>query len=83
MIRYMPNLESALWSRKSLLYFDTLEEMTAFVVDQRNKFCRYIGKQIHFIHDDVELQPAKDHFYGWENYCRVIIGGILVGFCGE
>ena len=83
MIRYMPNLGSLLWARKSLEYFDTIDELKAFVADQRTIFCRAIGKDRSFIPEDVKLESGKDFIWGWKNYHNVVLDGATIGFCGE
>lgn len=85
MIRYIPELDSYLWAKKSLVYFDTLDELKSYIADQRTRFCRFIGKpEKSFRPDDVNLAPTRsDPFTRWRNYCNVIIDGITVGYCGE
>lgn len=83
MIRYMPRLDSMLWSKKSIEYFDTPDDLKAFVADQRTRFCRFIGKEKSFVPEDVELQSDRDRLWGWKNYCNVVLDGIIIGFCGE
>jgi len=83
MIKYMPNLESMLWARKSQEYFDTIEDLKAFIADQRTVFCRAIGKDRAFSPEEVEFHSERDLFWGWKNYCGVVIDGITIGFCGE
>ena len=85
MIRYMPKLDSLLWSRKSLEYFDTVEDLKAFISDQRTRFCRFIGKpEKSFLPEDVTLADLLDDlFMGWKHYRSVTIDGITVGYCGE
>lgn len=83
MIRYMPNLDSMLWARKSQEYFDSIEDLKAFIADQRTNFCRFVGKDREFCPEDVELQSGRDLLWGWNNYCNVILDGTTIGFCGE
>ena len=85
MIRYMPKLDSPLWSRKSLEYFDTVEDLKAFISHQRTRFCRFIGKpEKFFLPEDVTLADLLDDlFMGWNHYRTVTIDGITVGYCGE
>ena len=83
MIRYMPNLDSMLWAKKSQEYFDTIEDLKAFIADQRTRFCRFIGKDRTFVPEDVELRSAIDQLFGWTNYHSVVLDGITIGFCGE
>ena len=85
MIRYIPNLASPLWSRKSIEYFDSVDDLKAFISDQRTRFCHAIGRTDRFFHaHDVHLSDViPDPFMHWKNYRRVIIDGITVGHCGE
>lgn len=85
MIRYMPELDSYLWAKKSLVYFDTLEDLKRYIADQRTRFCRFIGRpEKSFLPDDVNLTPTcTDPLTCLRNYRGVMIDGITVGFCGE
>ena len=83
MIKYMPNLDSMLWARKSQQYFDSIEDLKVFIADQRTRFCRFIGKDRVFVPEDVQLHSALDYFFGWKNYRSVELDGITIGFCGE
>ena len=85
MIRYIPNLDSPLWSRKSIEYFDSIDDMKSFISDQRTRFCHAIGRKDRFFHPhDVQLAKVPpDPFMRWNNYHGVIIDGITVGYCGE
>ena len=62
MIKYMPNLDSMHWARKSQEYFDTIDDLKAFIADQRTMFCRFIGKGRAFVPEDVELHSERDLF---------------------
>lgn len=85
MIRYKPNLDSLLWSLKSIEYFDNIDDLKAFVSDQRTRFCHAIGRTDRFFHShDVHFSDViPDSFLRWKNYRCVIIDGITVGHCGE
>lgn len=83
MIRYRPNLDSMLWARKSQEYFDTIDDLKAFIADQRTMFCRFVGKDIAFLPEDVLLHSSRDYLFGWENYHVIELDGITIGFCGE
>ena len=48
------------WEIKGEITFDSMESMKRFVADNRNKFCRFIGKSATFGIDDVELMNAAD-----------------------
>ena len=86
MIKYIPNVDSLLWARKSAEYFDSIEDLKVFIADQRTRFYRFIGQpekayQAH----EVELitQQKPDKVMYWKNYCCVVLDGRIVGFCGE
>ena len=85
MIRYIPNLASPLWSRKSIEYFDSIDDLKSFISDQRTRFCHFIGRTDRCFHPhDVHFSDViPDPFMHWKNYRRVIIDGITVGHCGE
>ena len=56
MIQYIPNLASPLWSRKSIEYIDSIDELKAFISDQRTRFCHFIGRTDRSFHPhDVQL----------------------------
>ena len=85
MIRYIPNLDSTLWARKSIEYFDSIDDLKAFISEQRTLFCHFVGRTGRFFHPhDVQLAKVPpDPFMRWNNYHGVIIDGITVGYCGE
>ena len=85
MIRYIPNFDSYLWAKKSLEYFDTIDDLKRYIADQRTRFCRFIGlPEKIFRPDDVDLTDTRvDPLTSWRNYRGVIIDGITVGYCGE
>ena len=85
MIRYIPNLDSILWSRKSIEYFDSIDDLKAFISEQHTLFCHFIGRTDRFFHPhDVQLAKVPpDPFMRWNNYRGVIVDGITVGYCGE
>ena len=81
----MPNLDSPFWSRKSVQYFDSIDDLKEFISDQRTRFCHFIGQTDRFFYShDVQLTDADpDPFMRWKNYRSVTIDGITVGYCGE
>ena len=86
MIKYIPNLDTLLWSFKSIEYFDTHEDLKSFIADQRTRFCRFIGMiDKSFDPADVTLSDplSPDSLICWNNYRSVMVDGITVGFCGE
>lgn len=86
MIRYIPNIDSTLWARKSTEYFDTIEDLKVFIADQRTRFYRFIGHpERSYNAQEVELvaQQKPDKVMFWKNYCSVVLDGRIIGFCGE
>jgi hypothetical protein len=86
MIRYLPNLDSLLWSLKSQEVFDSIADLRQHIADQRNAFYRYIGiPEKEYQPSQVELKHLhdRDPFMGWKNYCSVVLDGTVIGFCGE
>jgi hypothetical protein len=83
MIKYRPNLDSLLWSRKCQEYYETIDDLKAAIADHHTKFCRFIGKDRSFRPEDVLLHSSRDHLFGWENYHVIELDGITIGFCGE
>ena len=85
MIKYIPNIDSTLWARKSMEYFDTIEDLKSFIADQRTRFYHFIGQPERFYKPhEVELiaQHGNNTMF-WKNYCSVVLDGRIVGFCGE
>lgn len=83
MIKYRPNLDSILWSRKCQEYYETIDDLKAAIADHHTKFCRFIGKDKSFFPEDVKLRTSTDLLCGWKNYCNVVLDGKTIGFCGE
>ena len=85
MIKYVPKMDSSLWSRKCQETFDTVEDMESFVADQREKFCRFVGRPVRFTQTDVILKHLCDSnpVLCLMNCRTVILDGTVVGYCGE
>ena len=84
MIKYQPNLDSGLWSRKCIRTFETTDDLRNFVVKKVNRILLCIGKEIQYHPNDVELIDAgHDPIMGWKNYRSIILDGRLIGYCGE
>jgi hypothetical protein len=81
----MPDLGSFLWSKKCMVYFDEIDDMKRFIADQRNRFCRFIGKGPRYNPHDVTLSDPHDFHLltGWKNCHSVILDGNIIGYCGE
>ena len=86
MIRYMPKMDSALWTRKCQETFANIEDMKGFIADQRTRFCQFIGKPDCSYNDqDVELKflCKRNPALCLKNCFTVVVGGTVVGYCGE
>lgn len=84
MIKYLPNLDSGLWSRKCIRTFETVDDLKNYIARKITRICQYIGEDKLYHANDVELLSAgKDLIMGWENYCSIILDGRLIGYCGE
>lgn len=86
MIRYMPMLESMLWSRKTQRCFDNIEDLKLFIADQKTRLSRFVGRPERFYNpcDIVLIRMFDvDPIMRWRNYCSVIVDGKVVGHCGE
>lgn len=84
-IYFRPLQHCLSWEMKAMITFDSVESMKRFVADERNKFCRFIGKSATFSIDDVELMNTVDfeRQTGWKNCFDIAIDGQTVGHCGE
>ena len=83
MIKYRPNLDSLLWSRKCQEYYETIDDLKTAIADQRTQFCRFIGKDRSFRLEDVQLHSSRDNLFGWDNYHVIELDEQIIGFCGE
>lgn len=86
MIRYMPEMDAMLWSRKSQRVFDNVEDLRLFIADQKTRISRFIGRPERFYNPcDIVVDRIADldPIMRWKNYCSVIVDGKVVGYCGE
>ena len=86
MIKYMPKLDSMLWSLKSIEYFNSADELKQCIADQRTMFYRFIGVKNRIIHPRdiiIERIADRDVITGWENCHSIAINGKVVGIYGE
>ena len=86
MIRFMPKLDSTLWSRKTLQYFDSKEDLVLHIADKMTRASRFVGRPEKFYNPcDVNIEKIADYdpVMCWKNYCVVRINGTIVGYCGE
>ena len=83
MIKYRPNLDSLLWSRKCQECFNSIDELKAALADQQTRIYRFIGKDRSFRPEDVRLRCGLDLLFNWENYHIIELDGNTIGFCGE
>ena len=84
-VQYRPKHESILWAMKNIRVFDSVDHLKKYVVDEGNKFNRFIGKDSKYQPSDVVVSDRLyfDHVSGWKNCREVVLGGRTVGFCGE
>ena len=72
MVRYTPKMGSPLWERKSQVSFETVEEMKNFIAERATAFRRFAGADVCYDSSDVVL-----------NGSRIMMDGMMVGYCGE
>lgn len=84
-INYRPIRINLSWELKEMVAFDSISEMKAQIADERNRYNRFIGKNLRYKPEDVELinHFEFDKRTGWKNCCEVVIDGKKVGYCGE
>lgn len=85
-INYRPAHSSQLWAMKCVRVFDSMDHLKKYVVEEGNKFNRFIGKKgIEYNSRDVEVSDRSyfDHVSGWKNCRKVVLDGRTVGYCGE
>ena len=83
-INYRPVRISLSWEMKDMLVFDSIDEMKSHIVEEQNKFNRFVGKGETFGADDVEIKSVgHDKRIGWKNCCEIVMNGRTVGYCGE
>ena len=84
MIKYTPKLGSFLWEHKTQHLFESIEDLKRCIAYQETMFCHYIGHAKVFHPEDVKIRPCEDKvLLGLENCRHVILGGCIVGYCGE
>lgn len=85
MVKFLPNFESLLWSLKCQTTFHTVDDMKANIVDFLNRVSSYMGHCKRYHPDEVEIHAFRDvdRLTGWKNYCRVVLDGFVIGYCGE
>lgn len=84
-INYRPIRSNLSWEMKESLVFESVDAMKSHIVDERNKYNRFIGRHDIYAADDVELvkQLDSDHRTGWKNCYDIVIDGKIIGHCGE
>jgi len=84
-INYRPVRMSISWELKDSRVFDSIEEMKAYIVNEKNKFYHYIGSKKVCRLVDVKLEKPCDYdrFTGWKNCFDIVLNGETVGHCGE
>ena len=85
-VKFRPQRANLSWEMKEVCIFDSIENMKMYVIEEWNKFNRFIGKDDMSYHlADVKLlgKAYLDNIIGWKNCCDVILDGRTVGYCGE
>lgn len=84
-VKFRPVRSTLSWEFKDMRIFDSLMHLKDFVVEEQNKFNKFIGKKAQYAAEDVELINRKDFdgLSGWKNCFDVSIGGKRIGYCGE
>lgn len=83
-IKYRPHLSSVSMSFKSMRVFPSISALKESIAEEHTRVARFIGKQLTFAPDDVEIRSLKERdFLGhWNNYSAVVLDGKAVGYCG-
>lgn len=85
-IKYRPRLANLSWEMKEVCVFDSIDNMKLYVVEEGNKFNRFIrSNKSNYQINDVELleKAGFDNITGWKNCYDVVLDGRTVGYCGE
>lgn len=83
-IRYRPRHDSVSFSFKSMQEFSSMDELKASVAEQLTRYSRFIGRDVLYTSDDVQISALDNDIYaGWKNYSSVVVGNQTVGYCGE
>ena len=82
-IQYRPKHQSTLWEMKNIRVFDSVEHLKKYVVDEGNKFNRFIGKIDKYQPEDVEISSRSyfDPVSSWKSCHEVALGGKIIGYC--
>lgn len=86
MIKFMPHMGgSLLWSRKCQRTFETEKHLRDFVARKCTLFSHFVGNNNTYTPEDIELRIERefDLLTGWNNFCTVLLNGIVLGHCGE
>lgn len=85
-INYRPKRHSLSWEMKDSQRFDNMDDMLAFVINERNIFARYVGSRVcDYKKSDIELRERCkfEQLTGWKNCYDIILNGNVIGYCGE
>lgn len=85
-IKYRPKRNTPSWEFKEMIIFNCVEDMKTYVVEERNKINRYIGKPaVQYRNSDVSLLERCDYdpISGWKNCYDISLGGKIIGHCGK
>lgn len=69
MVIFKPKLGSSLWERKCMRSFDSEYDMRRFVARQATISRRYIGQDVYYAPEDIEL-----------SHPHVLVDGMIVGY---
>lgn len=85
MIRYIPHMESILWSRKSQKEFDNIEDLRLYIADHFTRLSHFVGDNHYFHPADVVFKKtyAYNAVMFWKEHFIVFLSGRIVGYCGE
>ena len=85
MIKFHPNYESVSWRLKCQTTYHSVEDMKEAISEYCTRVSNYIGQCKQYCPDEVVIHAFRDvdQLTGWKNYCRVVIDGYVIGYCGE
>lgn len=84
-INYRPLRINLSWEMKDMIVFDSVDDMKSHIVDEQNRYNRFLGKPGTYEAADVELvkQIEHDRRVGWKNCYDIVLNGKVIGHCGE
>lgn len=84
-IYFRPDYKSISWSFKDMQTYPSMDALKQAIAEERTRYSRFVGKCVSYTPDDVQIiaKGHTDYFGGWKNYSSVLVGGEMVGYCGE